>query len=357
MNDNRFCIILAGGIGSRLWPTSTKEKPKQFIDLLGTGETLLQTTYRRYRQFISPDNIIILTNHSYAHYVQEQIPELSADNLLLEPIRRNTVSSAAWGAIHAIRKNPDATLIITPADQKIDEQGDAFRNDILRGFTYAESHNRLLSVGVTPTRPDTNYGYIQMAEHASDGIYKVKSFSEKPSEDFAHMFLDSGEFLWNTSIFIFRANTFLHSLSEVSTTINDIIQKMNHLMAEHQPIHDVVMDTYAHCPNNTIEQIFLDKTINADVMHANFVWEDIGSWSQLYSLLPKQDNNNVVLTKKSLLHNCEGCIVNAPSDKLIVAQDLKDYVIIADNDVIMICKKEDQQAVRNFVNDVDLIRS
>lgn len=353
--NNRYCVILAGGVGSRLWPSSTKDKPKQFLDVLGTGETLLQTTYNRYLGLVDKDHIIVLTTERYKQYVQEQLPDVAEENLLLEPMRRNTVSSAAWGAIHAMRKDPDATVIITPSDQKIDEKGDIFRNDILRGIDYAETHDRLLSIGVTPTRPDTNYGYVQTAEEVVDGIFRVKSFSEKPNEEFAKMFIESGEFLWNTSLFIFRARVFLETLSSVSPSVYAIMQKMNHLIAENQPIREVVEETYALCPNNTLEQIFLDKTINADVMRADFTWEDVGSWMQLYSLLPKKENGNVVLTDTAMLYNCEDCIVKAPRGKIVVAQDLKDYVIIADNDVLMICKKDDQQTIRKFVNDVGLL--
>lgn len=330
INRNNYCVILAGGIGSRLWPSSRQEKPKQFVDVLSCGETLLQSTFRRYSRFIAKENIFVVISAQHQPLVHEQLPELCDDNCLIEPMRRNTVPCSTWATRLVYEKNKDACVVVTPADQLIENE-DAFEKDILKGLEYVSTHNRLLSIGVSPTYPDTNYGYIQMADAKATDIYSVKSFSEKPDVEFARTFLDSGEFLWNSGLFLFSASTYIKTLS---TVVDDL--------------------SFMRCPNSSLEQLILEKKNNVDVMCCHFGWKDIGTWGELYDLMPKNEVDNVVIDSGSMLYNCNGCIIKAPKGMVVVAQDLKDYVIIADKGVLMICKKDDQKTIRKFVNDYDL---
>ena len=333
MKNNYYCLILAGGIGSRLWPSSSSERPKQFLDVMGTGETMLQTTFNRYSRLIDRQNIFVTTAVQYAALVAEQLPELPPENILLEDARRNTTTSVSVALQCIVGRNPEACVVVSPSDQKIDERGEAFGSDIAVGLDYVATHKRLLALGVTPTSPDTNYGYIQMKDERleSADIFRVKSFSEKPALEYARMFLESGEFLWNTGLFIFNAMTFMDEVEQIKD------------------------ENYSLLPQYSLEHVLLERAINMDVLRCHFGWADVGSWTQLYNLRSQQADDNVVLSGSSMLYGCNGCIVKCPEGKLIVAQDLQDYAIIADNGVLMICKKDDQQSIRKFVNDYSLL--
>lgn len=351
--DKRYCVILAGGIGSRLWPTSRTEKPKQFLDMLGNGETLLQTTYNRFARFIPKENIFVMSNVSYEQFIHEQLPEISQSNILLEPMRRNTIPSGTWATFHILSLNPEACIVFTPSDQVITDEK-AFEEDITNGLNYVSEKKRLLSLGVVPARPDTNYGYIQMAEEVTEGIFTVKSFSEKPDLAFATMFKESGEFLWNTGLYIAHAQTYIDTVSRSSSSFQELVETVKQMVIDHKPVDKLIEDTYSRCPNTTFEQSLLEKATGIDVQLCHFGWKDIGSWSEFYEMNEKNENENVVLSDGAMLYDCEGCLIKQPKGKMIVAQGLKDYIIIADNNVLMICKKDDPQAIRRFVNDFEL---
>lgn len=352
---NFYCVILAGGIGSRLWPTSQISKPKQFLDMLGTGETLVQTTYKRIASFIPHEHIFMMTNASYEDFVREQIPDMLTENILLEPMRRNTIPSATWAALHIMAKDPDACIVFTPADQCIDNV-ETFRDDILSGLNYVREERRLLALGVLPTRAETNFGYIQMMDKVRDGIFKVKSFSEKPDIVFAQMFVESGEFLWNTGIFIVHASTFIDTIDTTSANFQELVENVKLIAMKGKPFDRIIEKTYSSCPNTTFEQSLLEKANNIDVMQCHFGWKDIGSWGEFYEINNHDDNGNVVLSDDAMLYDCNGCLIKQPKGKMIVAQGLKDYIIIADNNVLMICKKDDPQTIRRFVNDYNFLK-
>mgnify|MGYP002525652906 CR=1 FL=1 len=353
MNNNYYCVILAGGIGSRLWPSSRQQKPKQFLDILGTGETLLQMTYKRFARFVNTENIIVMSNTQYAGFVRKQLPDLPAQNLLLEPMRRNTVPSVTWAAVEISHRNPDGCMVVTPADQVVVTQ-DIFEQDILQGLEYVAHNDRLLTLGVMPTRPETSYGYIQMADERGSNIFEVHTFTEKPSMEFARMFVDSGEFLWNTGLFIWRASTFLNSLHLQSDLFAEMMENVERKYLHGEDVHSLVAESFSKCANMSLEQGVLEKLENVDVMLCQFRWSDIGTWDALYDLMPKEKDTNVRLSDGIMLYDCEDCIVKLPSGKIAVVQGLKDYVVVEEDDVLVICKKDDQGAIRKFVNDVQI---
>lgn len=353
MNKNNYCVILAGGIGSRLWPSSSYRRPKQFLDIMGTGESLLQTTYKRYRKFMDPSNIIVVSNELYKDITLEQLPELLPENLLLEPMRRNTVPSVTWAAVFLLHKNKNACMLITPADQMINNE-EELQKDVLLGFDYISNNKRLLTMGIAPTHPETTYGYIQASDVINDNIFKAQSFTEKPTIEFAKLFFESKEFLWNTGLYMWSAKTFIESLEKCSSEFDNLMSTLRTHMKSKKQIAEIVDEAFAVCPNIPLETGVLEKVDNVDVMQCHFDWNDIGTWNQLYQMLPKINEGNVTIQSNARFYNCNDCVVKLPQGKIAVIQDLKDYAIIEEGNILMICKKDDQQAIRKFVNDVQM---
>ncbi|MBO4397583.1 MAG: mannose-1-phosphate guanylyltransferase [Bacteroidaceae bacterium] len=353
MNKNYYCVILAGGIGSRLWPSSSYKRPKQFLDIMGTGESLLQMTYKRYRKFIEPSNIIVVSNEIYKDITQKQLPELPSENLLLEPMRRNTVPSVTWAAVYLLNKNKNACMLITPADQMINRE-DELQKDILSGFEYISKNNRLLTMGIAPTRPETTYGYIQISDEMDKNIFKAQSFTEKPNIEFAKLFFESKEFLWNTGLYMWTAKTFIESVENSSSEFGTLMQTLRKNMKSGKQVIEIINDTFSICPNIPLETGILEKVDNVDVMQCHFEWNDIGTWNQLYNILPKVKEGNVSIQSNAMFYNCEDCVVKLPEGKIAILQDLKNYVVVEEGNILMICKKDDQQSIRKFVNDVQM---
>lgn len=352
-NPNYFCVILAGGVGARLWPLSRQQKPKQFMDILGTGETLLQSTYQRFARFIEPRNILVMANQQHEDLVREQLPELPAENLKCEPMRRNTVPSVAWAAAVIQARNPKACMVVTPADQLITDEM-SFERDILTGLRYATKHPRLLTLGVMPTHPDTTYGYIQMAEQMEPHIYRAKSFTEKPEQEFADLFFRNGEFLWNTGLYIWTVETFMQSLEENAGYFRHMLDQVHWQTDAEDDVVKMVERTFSMSPSISLELGLLEKVGNVDVLLCNFGWTDIGTWSAVYESLPKDEQNNVILARHALLNQCTDCIVKVPAERVIVMQGMRDYMVVEDGRVLVICKKDDQRTIRKFVNDVQM---
>lgn len=353
MNNNNYCVILAGGKGTRLWPSSRQQKPKQFIDYFSAGETLLQSTYRRFSKFIDKDNIIVVSNEHYRDLVMEQLPELAQRNLLLEPMRRNTVPSVTWAAFEICNRCTDATIVVSPADQLITNE-EKFAQDISRGLDYVAGSGRLLTVGISPTRAETAYGYIQMCDSMAEDIYKVKSFTEKPEMEFARLFVENKEFLWNTGIFISGARSFLETVHGAAVYYTDM---MDYIQANYdygKSFHEFVEKAFSMCPTLSLERGILEKADNVDVMVGHFGWADIGTWDALYDVMPKTGEHNVIASGRAILYDCKDSLVKLPEGRVAVVQGLEDYVIAEEDNVLVICKKDDQGAIRKFVNDVQI---
>lgn len=353
MNKNNYCVILAGGVGARLWPCSHEKRPKQFIDIIGSGRSMLQETYDRFCHFIEPSNIIVVTNSKYIGQVKEQLPDLSEDNILLEPMRRNTVPSVIWSALNIQLRNPVANIVISPIDQIIRDK-EAFEHDILHGLDYVATHPRLLTLGVVPSHPETTYGYIQMESEQAPDIYKVKSFTEKPQAEFARIFFENKEFLWNTGLFIWNVKTILSTIVTEIPEYAEFVALFRKELTKGGGDQELINTTFASGPNDPIETGILEKTSNVDVMQCHFGWADIGTWESLYSVMPKDENNNVTMNTRTKLYNCHECIVKMPEGRIVVLQDLENYVVAEEGNVLVVCKKDDQEGIRRFVNEVEI---
>ena len=334
---------------------SREKKPKQFIDVLGMGKSLLQTTYERFASFIPTDNIIVVTNESYRQLVIDQIPGIKYENVLMEPMRRNTVPAVTWAALEVRRRCLDGRFIVSPSDQNITDY-EAFREDVLRGLDYVGTNSALLTMGAKPSRPEVSYGYIQMADviEGYPNIYKVQSFTEKPANEFAKIFYESGEFLWNTGLFMWSSDAFLNAVRGASEEFSSIVQRVVTAYDNGEYIADLLMELFTKCPNMSLEQSVLEKADNVDVMLCHFGWADLGTWESVHDALPQSDMGNVVIDSKSLLYDCKDCIIKLPDGHVAVVQGLEDYVVVEEGNVLVICKKGDQKNIRKFVNDAQL---
>lgn len=349
--NNNYCVILAGGKGKRLWPFSREEKPKQFIDFFGTGETLLQQTYNRILKVVPENNIFIATNQAYLKWIHQQLPHIHNDKILAEPIHRNTAPSVAWAAHRIMRYNKQANLLVTPSDQTVLNE-ELFINDIQNGFVFVQQQEGLLTLGIKPTRPEPGYGYIQLGEPALKDVYKVKSFTEKPEREFAKMFVDSGEFYWNTGMFMSNIRFLSKCLDNLLPfvlgnldTINPnwTIEEENNFINKNYPLY----------ANQSADYGILEKSENVYVMKCNFGWADIGTWHSIYEAMQKGTQDNVIIDSEVMLDKCKNNVIKLPKGKLGVINGLDGYIIAEHDNVLLICKKEDSSAlVRKYVNEV-----
>jgi mannose-1-phosphate guanylyltransferase len=354
MKDNVYVGILAGGIGTRFWPLSRMSRPKQFIDILGFGKTLIQLTYERYTKICKPENIIVVTSAQYVKLVKEQLPELREDQLFVEPYRKNTAPSIAYAANKLHKKDPNAVMIVAPSDHLIQNE-DKFTQDINLAVEYAEKNPWLITLGIVPTRPDTGYGYIQFTQHDNlnlpSNIKKVKTFTEKPNLDLAKEFIKSGEFLWNAGIFVWSTSTILEALKTHAPDIASIFEKGKETY--YTPGEkDFLEEAYLNVRNISIDYAVMEKTKeNVYVVLSQFLWSDLGTWGSLHEHMP-QDNNKNALHGNVMLYNTQHCLIHIKGNKLALIQGLKDYIVVDTEDVLMIVKKEDEQNIRHYVNDV-----
>jgi mannose-1-phosphate guanylyltransferase len=344
---------MSGGIGSRFWPFSRENKPKQFLDFFGTGRSLLQQTFDRFKQIIPAENIFIATNEIYAGLVKEQLPEIKDGQILLEPTRRNTAPCIAYAAyrIHSI--NPDANIVVTPADHLI-LQEQHFLKNIQTGLNFVDKFPSLLTLGVKPSRPETGYGYIQTEEGGiEDNIQKVKAFTEKPNYELAKIFFKSGDFFWNSGIFIWNVKIILEAfnkyLPDITIRFNQGLDKYN--TPEEQAF---IKEQYPICQNISIDYGIMEKADNVYMLVADFGWSDLGTWGSLYDLTEKDECENASLRCHSLFIESSGNLVTLPEGKLAVIQGLNDYIVIESDNVLLICKKSEEQRIKQFVADVNI---
>ena len=343
---------MAGGIGSRFWPMSRNAFPKQFLDILGTGKTLIQQTYHRFLKNCPKENIFIVTNESYRDLVLQQLPDLNPSQVLSEPLRRNTAPCIAYASYKISKINPDANIVVAPSDHIITKE-DAFVQAIDDCFAFTATHDCLLTLGITPSRPDTGYGYIQFIHETGKKISKVKTFTEKPNLDMAKFFLQSGEFLWNAGIFIWNLKSILHAIKEHLPEMDTIFKEgmdLYNTPAE----QDFIKNAYEQCTNISIDFGVMEKAKNVYVMGADFGWSDLGTWGSLYDQVKHDANQNAVVGKNVMTYDTSNCVINMPKDKLVVLQGLNDYIVVESENILLICKKQDEQQIRNFVNDVKL---
>lgn len=345
--ENNFVIIMAGGVGSRLWPFSRTSFPKQFHDILEKGETLLQGTASRFKNICLPENIFVVTNKIYKNLVKEQLPFLTDDQILLEPVKRNTAPCIAYASHKIALKNPNANIIVSPADHIITET-EAFENTMLKALKSTAEKDILVTLGIQPTRPDTGYGYIQF-EGEKDDLQKVKTFTEKPVIEMAQQFVESGEFVWNAGIFVWNAKTIIDAVKNNIPDLHEIFveaQKSFYTAEE----ESAIKKAYSLCKSISIDYGVMEKAENVYVILAGFKWSDLGTWKSLYNEIPKDENRNVVLGN-TIMYNSYNCMVKTPHEKLVVLQGLQDCIVAEYENVLLICRKEDEQKVKDFVAD------
>lgn len=354
INNHRYCVIMCGGIGSRFWPYSRSSRPKQFIDFLGTGRSLLQMSYDRILPLVPSENILIVTNAQYAPLVREQLPELSPDQILLEPARRNTAPCIAWAAYHIAARDPEASIIVAPSDHLI-TRDNLFIESIERGFEFVEHHDALLTLGIKPSRPETGYGYIQIGQPVTEapGICKVKTFTEKPKLELAQVFVESGEFFWNSGIFLWSAKNIIHELNTYAPDVAGVFERGTTLFGTAAE-REFIDRNFPGCMSISIDFAVMEKSQCVYVECVDFGWNDLGTWSALYDNSPKNRDGNVTQNCNVLAYNASGNIFAVNGEKLIVVDGLKDYIVADAGDVLLICPKSEEQRIKQMVNDTHL---
>ncbi|RFS23386.1 mannose-1-phosphate guanylyltransferase [Chitinophaga silvatica] len=351
LNSHFYVAIMAGGIGSRFWPQSRTDNPKQFLDILNTGKTLLQWTYERFCQFIPKENIFVVTHYQYTNKVHEQLPELPVANIVNEPSRKNTAPCVAYISHKIYKQDPQANIICAPADHLIVD-GPAFTNACLNALLFVQKHSALLTLGIKPTRPDTGYGYIQFEpQHVADNVYQVKTFTEKPNLELAKTFLQSGDFLWNAGIFVWNVNTILAALKQYLPEMNELFEQISDNLNTPQE-KESIEKVYPQCTNISIDYGIMEKASNVYVIPSNFGWSDLGTWASAYENLEKDYLGNAVQGKNVMIIDATKCMVKVPNEKLVLLQGLDEFIVIDTPDVLMICKKENEQQIKEYVAEI-----
>ena len=344
---------MGGGIGSRFWPFSRENNPKQFLDFFGVGRSLLQVTVDRFAKIIPLDKIYIVTNEKYVDLVKEQLPLLHEQQILLEPTRRNTAPCIAYAAWHIRSRNPNANIVVAPSDHLIMKE-DTFLTAINKGLQFVSENDALMTLGIKPSRPETGYGYIQSSDTMLGEFTKVKSFTEKPNADLAKVLLESGEFFWNSGIFLWNVNTIIDALRQYLPEISSRFELGADLF--NTPEEQNFINThYPYCPNISIDFGIMEKAANVYMMCVEFGWADLGTWGSLFDIAPKDNENNAVLKTRALLYESKGNIIALGDNKrLAIVQGLNDYIVAEDGNVLLICKKEDEQRIKQFMADAQL---
>ena len=342
---------MAGGIGSRFWPFSKNDCPKQFLDFLGTGKSLLQMTVDRFSTIVPPQNILIVSNKTYKDLILEQLPQISEKQILLEPNRRNTAPCIAY-AVSRIKAITDkANIIVAPSDHLILKENE-FAKTIKEGLEFVQENNTLLTIGIKPSRPETGYGYIQI-EESDSALHKVKTFTEKPNIDLAKVFLESGEFYWNSGMFMWNLqtinNAFEQFLPDIAMKFDKGAEKFNT-----ETESAFIEEMFPQCPNISIDYGIMEKAKNVYVICSDFGWSDLGTWGSLYDLSNKDAHQNVTFKCQSTFYDSQNNIVTLPPEKLAVVSDLDGYIVVEANNVLLICKKDNEQAIRQFANDAQV---
>jgi len=350
---NCYCVIMAGGAGTRFWPVSRAAKPKQFLDVAETGKTFIRHTYDRFLKILPQENILIATAEKYRDLVMEQIPELESHNLLLEPYTRNTAPSTIYATYTLLKRNPDASFVVMPSDYIIENE-DLFVQTVCAAFDYVENNDVLLTLGIAPTRPDTNYGYAQVCGGRealkTNAPVQVKTFTEKPDKDLAQVFLASGEFLWNAGIFLWKARTIKEEMEKHLPQVTGLFNGWEHVLGtELEP--EFVTKAFSDCMNVSLAFGIMEKTDRAWIYPVGFDWQDVGTWESLYTYMTERDGNgNAFSAEKVLSENSKDVMVISPEKKKLVAiSGLENYVVVDTDDVLLICPKDDRK-FKDFIS-------
>lgn len=353
VNDRKhqYVVIMAGGVGSRFWPESREKLPKQFLDILNCGRTLLQSTYNRFAEFIDPAHIFVVTGTGYVQLVLDQLPQMPEKQIIVEPIRRNTAPCIAYAAFKLHEMDHHASMIVAPSDHHITETN-LFVDALQHALEFAAHSNTLVTLGITPTRPHTGYGYIQFDEELSrNGMYKVKTFTEKPSFEIAQTFLKFGDFLWNSGIFIWSAKSIIDAFRTLQPDIYEVFHEGKDAYNTPRE-HEFIIQAYMQTRNISIDYAIMEHARNVYVIPANFGWSDLGNWSSLWEKHDKDSAGNAVSGSNVMVYESDNCMIRASGDKLVIVQGLSDYCIIDTREVLLICRMEDEQKIREMNHDV-----
>lgn len=354
MNSNNYCVIMAGGLGTRLWPMSRKVFPKQFQDILGCGRTLLQQTYDRYSRIVPPENIIISTHVDYTDIVHEQLPEVAKERVVHEPAFRGTAPSIANLACHIHALNPNANIVVAQSDQLVLDEN-KFVEVVSRGFDFVADNNKLVVIGIKPTHPETRYGYIQAEGEPENGsFYKVRTFTEKPALEFAQVFVESGEFYWNSGIYIWNVQAIIDAMSRCLPDMMNVLKDIYNRIPDRDVRRRQAYELYTSFPTASFDLNVMERADNVCLVVGEFGWADIGTWDTLYTTLPKDGEGNVLVGSKALTYGSTNNMVVLPKEKLLVMQGVDDLLVVDTDDVLLICKKGNEGDIRKFLNDAKM---
>jgi mannose-1-phosphate guanylyltransferase len=350
---NSYCVIMGGGIGSRFWPFSREDRPKQFLDFFGIGRSLLQMTVDRFARLIPVENIYIVTNRRYAALVREQLPLLREEQILLEPARRNTAPCIAYASYRIRARNPDANIVVAPSDHLILKEDD-FVKEIEKALHFVSERPSLVTLAIRPSRPETSYGYIQSSETCDGAFIKVKTFTEKPNLELAKVFQESGEFFWNSGLFVWNVDAIIAAihrfLPDISARFDLGLDRFNTpeeaaFIGEH----------FSYCPNISIDYGVMEKADNVYMLCVDFGWADLGTWGSVFDIAPRDESGNAVLKTRALLYESEDNIVALENpERLVVVQGLKDCIIAESGNVLLICRKAEEQRIKQYMADAQI---
>lgn len=346
MNSNSYCLILAGGIGNRFWPVSNKLCPKQFSDILNTGKSFIRQTYERVSHLFDNQHIFIITGSEYETITHEQIPEIPTEHILKEPIRRNTATCITYASFKIRKINPDATMVVVPSDHFITND-QVYLNDLQDGINFVQAHGGLLTIGICPSRAETEYGYIQVkSRDIQEKIVPVKTFTEKPDIELARKFLESGDFLWNAGIFIWQAGDIIKEIKAHLYDLYSLFQDDSALNTSDE--QSFINQVYGQCPNLPIDVGIMEKSSCVSVLKGQFGWSDVGTWHAFHSLCENDGKDNVSNSPKVVFQDSRDCIVNVPKNKKVVIQGVDNLIIAEKNNYLMICHRKDERQIRHF---------
>ncbi|WP_163718451.1 mannose-1-phosphate guanylyltransferase [Mangrovibacterium lignilyticum] len=350
MNTNNYLVVMAGGIGSRFWPASTAQKPKQFLDMLGTGRTLFQHTIDRFKTVCPVENILVVTSANYTSIVKEQYPEILDGNILAEPCMRNTAPCIAYASYKIKKLNPQANIVVSPADHVIEEV-DIFQDTVLTGLRFTEENDSILTLGIIPRRPETGYGYIQTTDKDAE-IAKVKAFKEKPNLDTAKQYLDEGGYYWNAGIFFWSVSTIIDAFEKFNPDLAAIFESgFDKLYTDAEA--DFINAAFPTCENISIDYSILEKAENLYVQQATFSWSDLGTWSALWEKAEKLPDDNVSFASKTGFYESSNNLIHTSTIKQVVVQGLQDYIVVESNGTLLICSKKEEQRIKQFLKDTE----
>jgi len=347
-NSNYYAVIMAGGVGSRFWPMSTQEFPKQFHDMLGKGQSLIQRTFDRINELVPSKNILIATNEQYEELVLTQLPKTTKSQLLLEPTMRNTAPCILYAALKVYNQNPDAVMLIAPSDHWIDNEKEFSRN-IETSFEECSKKDILMTLGIQPDSPNTGYGYIQF-EASKNEVKKVKNFTEKPNLETAQQFLDSGDYLWNAGIFVWSAKSIIKAFESSLPEMISLFDVENTYNTEKET--SFIQSNYKNAENISIDFGIMEKAPNVHVLPVEFGWNDLGTWGSLYNKLDKDKHKNATVGAETIFRDANGNMIRTQDGKRVVIQGLHDFIVVEKDDVLLICPRKDEQDIKQIVSDV-----